>query len=242
MSAVQTALVIGASRGIGRAIAKRLAADGFDIVATCSRDPASLEPLKEDVCALGRSFAGLAFDVSDREAASAALSGVFGDSAPDVLIYNAGIARDNLFVFMSAQEWDSVMRTNLDGFYNTVQPLLMGMMARKSGRIVVISSASGQAGQAGQVNYSASKAALIGAVKALAREVGRKRILVNAVAPGFIETDMTADLPKEKILPMIPLNRAGSVEEVAGAVSFLCGPDSRYVHGQVLAVNGGLVI
>ncbi len=242
MSAVQTALVIGASRGIGRAIAKRLAADGFDIVATCSRDPASLEPLKEEVGALGRSFAGLAFDVADREAASAALSGVFRDSAPDVLIYNAGIARDNLFVFMSAQEWDSVMRTNLDGFYNTVQPLLMGMMARKSGRIVVISSASGQAGQGGQVNYSASKAALIGAVKALAREVGRKRILVNAVAPGFIETDMTADLPKEKILPMIPLNRAGSVEEVAGAVSFLCGPDSRYVHGQVLAVNGGLVI
>lgn len=242
MSAVQTALVIGASRGIGRAIAKRLAADGFDIVATCSRDPASLEPLKEEVGALGRSFAGLAFDVADREAASAALSGVFGDSAPDVLIYNAGIARDNLFVFMSAQEWDSVMRTNLDGFYNTVQPLLMGMMARKSGRIVVISSASGQVGQGGQVNYSASKAALIGAVKALAREVGRKRILVNAVAPGFIETDMTADLPKEKILPMIPLNRAGSVEEVAGAVSFLCGPDSRYIHGQVLAVNGGLVI
>ena len=242
MSAVQTALVIGASRGIGRAIAKRLAADGFDIVATCSRDPASLEPLKEEVGALGRSFAGLAFDVADREAASAALSGVFRDSAPDVLIYNAGIARDNLFVFMSAQEWDSVMRTNLDGFYNTVQPLLMGMMARKSGRIVVISSASGQAGQGGQVNYSASKAALIGAVKALAREVGRKRILVNAVAPGFIETDMTADLPKEKILPMSPLNRAGSVEEVAGAVSFLCGPDSRYVHGQVLAVNGGLVI
>ena len=242
MSAVQTALVIGASRGIGRAIAKRLAADGFDIVATCSRDPASLEPLKEEVGALGGSFAGLAFDVADREAASAALSGVFGDSAPDVLIYNAGIARDNLFVFMSAREWDSVMRTNLDGFYNTVQPLLMGMMARKSGRIVVISSASGQAGQGGQVNYSASKAALIGAVKALAREVGRKRILVNAVAPGFIETDMTADLPKEKILPMIPLNRAGSVEEVAGAVSFLCGPDSRYIHGQVLAVNGGLVI
>ena len=111
-----------------------------------------------------------------------------------------------------------------------------------TGRIVVISSASGQAGQAGQVNYSASKAALIGAVKALAREIGRKGILVNAVAPGFIETAMTAELPKEKILPMIPLNRAGTPEEVAGAVSFLCGPDSRYVHGQVLAVNGGLVI
>lgn len=242
MSSAQTALIIGASRGIGRAIAKRLAADGFDIVATCSRDVASLEPLKAETEACGRSFHGMAFDVADRAAASSALLGCFGESAPDVLVYNAGIACDNLFVFMSAREWDSVIRTNLDGFYNTVQPLLMGMMAKKNGRIVVISSASGQTGQGGQVNYSASKAALIGAVKALAREVGRKRILVNAVAPGFIETDMTAGLPNDKILPMIPLNRAGTVEDVAGAVSFLCGPDSRYIHGQVIAVNGGLVI
>ena len=190
----------------------------------------------------GRRFAGLVFDVADRSAAAEALNGCFGDDAPDVIVYNAGIARDNLFVFMSPEEWDSVIRTNLDGFYNTVQPLLMGMMARKSGRIVAISSASGQTGQGGQVNYSASKAALIGAVKALAREVGRKNILVNAVAPGFIETSMTANLPKEKILPLIPLNRAGLPEEVAGAVSFLCGPDASYIQGQVLAVNGGLVI
>ena len=118
----------------------------------------------------------------------------------------------------------------------------MGMMARRSGRIVAISSASGQTGQGGQVNYSASKAGLIGAVKALAREVGRKNILVNAVAPGFIETAMTADLPREKILPLIPLNRSGHPEEVAGVVSFLCGPDSAYIQGQVLAVNGGLVM
>ena len=236
------ALVVGAGRGIGKAIAGRLARDGFDIVGTASRDASSLSEVGMLTESAGRRFAGLVFDVADRSAAAEALNGCFGDDAPDVIVYNAGIARDNLFVFMSPEEWDSVIRTNLDGFYNTVQPLLMGMMARKSGRIVAISSASGQIGQGGQVNYSASKAALIGAVKALAREVGRKNILVNAVAPGFIETSMTANLPKEKILPLIPLNRAGLPEEVAGAVSFLCGPDASYIQGQVLAVNGGLVI
>lgn len=242
MSLGKQALIIGGGGGIGSAVARRLAADGFDLVVSCSHDVSRLDGLRKSVEDLGRSFHALEFRVEDRTAAAEALLGFFGDSAPDVVIYNAGIARDNLFVFMSGEEWDSVIRTNLDGFYNSVQPLLMGMMAKRSGRIVVISSASGQAGQAGQVNYSASKAALIGAVKALAREIGRKGILVNAVAPGFIETAMTAELPKEKILPMIPLNRAGTPEEVAGAVSFLCGPDSRYVHGQVLAVNGGLVI
>ncbi len=236
------ALVVGAGRGIGKAIAGRLARDGFDIVGTASRDASSLSEVGMLTESAGRRFAGLVFDVADRSAAAEALNGCFGDDAPDVIVYNAGIARDNLFVFMSPEEWDSVIRTNLDGFYNTVQPLLMGMMARKSGRIVAISSASGQIGQGGQVNYSASKAALIGAVKALAREVGRKNILVNAVAPGFIETSMTANLPKEKILPLIPLNRAGLPEEVAGTVSFLCGPDASYIQGQVLAVNGGLVI
>lgn len=242
MSLGKQALIIGGGGGIGSAVARRLAADGFDLVVSCSHDVSRLDGLRKSVEDLGRSFHALEFRVEDRAAAAEALLGFFGDSAPEAVIYNAGIARDNLFVFMSGEEWDSVIRTNLDGFYNSVQPLLMGMMAKRSGRIVVISSASGQAGQAGQVNYSASKAALIGAVKALAREIGRKGILVNAVAPGFIETAMTAELPKEKILPMIPLNRAGTPEEVAGAVSFLCGPDSRYVHGQVFAVNGGLVI
>ena len=229
MSLGKQALIIGGGGGIGSAVARRLAADGFDLVVSCSHDVSRLDGLRKSVEDLGRNFHALEFRVEDRTAAAEALLGFFGDSAPDAVIYNVGIARDNLFVFMSGEEWDSVIRTNLDGFYNSVQPLLMGMMAKRSGRIVVISSASGQAGQAGQVNYSASKAALIGAVKALARAK------VN-------ETAMTAELPKEKILPMIPLNRAGTPEEVAGAVSFLCGPDSRYVHGQVLAVNGGLVI
>ena len=239
---MKTALIIGGSRGIGRKIAFRLATDGYDIVATCRRDISALEPLETDVRNLGRNFNGLAFDILDRKATADALTGFFGENAPDIFVYNAGIARDNLMVFMTPGEWDDVVHTNLDGFYNTIHPLLFQMIARKSGRIIVIASASGQVGQPGQVNYSASKAALIGVVKALAKEVGKKGILVNAVAPGFIETDMTAGIPMDKILPMIPLNRAGSAEEVAGVVSFLCGSDSSYVHGQVIAINGGLVI
>ena len=234
--------MIGGCRGIGKAIALRLAADGFDLAATCRKKGPDSEALEQEIAALGRKCSILELDVCDREKAGKTLAEAFGQNAPDVVIYNSGITKDNLFVFMDNTEWDSVLDTNLRGFYNTVQPLLFGMLAKRSGRIVVISSASGQTGQAGQVNYSASKAGLIGAVKALAREVGRKGILVNAVAPGVIETEMTRELPKDQILPLIPLHRTGKAEEVAGAVSFLCGPDSSYIHGQVLAVNGGLVI
>lgn len=238
-----TALIIGGSRGIGRATALRLARDGHAIVATCRHEsPASAE-LAAEIAAIGVPFTLLTFDVGDRDEARRQLEATFGEGgAPDVAVFNAGIAEDNLFVFMTPAQWSEVMRTNLDGFYNTIQPLVFGMLARKSGRIIAVSSASGQTGQAGQVNYSAAKAGLIGAVKALAREVGRKGVLVNAVAPGLIETDMTKDLPMERILPLIPLARAGIVNEVAGVVSFLCGPDSTYIHGQVIAVNGGLVM
>ena len=238
----RTALVIGGCRGIGRAVALRLAQDGFDIAATCRKAGAESEALTAEVEKLGRRCSILQLDVCDRENARSVLAAAFGENPPEVAVYNSGIARDNLFVFMEDAEWDSVIDTNLKGFYNTIQPLLFGMLSRRSGRIVVISSASGQTGQAGQVNYSASKAGLIGAVKALAREVGRKGILVNAVAPGVIETEMTKDLPKEQVLPLIPLHRTGRPEEVAGAVSFLCGRDASYIHGQILAVNGGLVI
>ena len=237
------ALVTGSSRGIGRAISQRLAEDGFDIAATARQAGPDSEELARQVAAAGRKFTLLAFDVRDREAVRRELERVFGDGgAPEVAVYNAGIARDNLMAFMSPREWDEVIETNVNGFYNTIQPLVFGMLAKKRGRIVAVSSASGQTGQAGQVNYSASKAALIGAVKALAREVGRKGVLVNAVAPGFIHTEMTREIPEERVLPLIPLNRAGEAAEVAGAVSFLCGPDSSYIHGQVIAVNGGLVI
>ncbi|WP_302811985.1 3-oxoacyl-ACP reductase FabG [Victivallis vadensis] len=237
------ALVIGGCRGIGRAISQRLAEDGFDIAATARQAGPDSEELARQVAAAGRKFTLLAFDVRDREAVRRELERVFGDGgAPEVAVYNAGIARDNLMAFMSPREWDEVIETNVNGFYNTIQPLVFGMLAKKRGRIVAVSSASGQTGQAGQVNYSASKAALIGAVKALAREVGRKGVLVNAVAPGFIHTEMTREIPEERVLPLIPLNRAGEAAEVAGAVSFLCGPARSYIHGQVIAVNGGLVI
>ena len=243
MSEQKTALIIGGCRGIGRASSMRLAKDGFSIIATCRKAGEDSASLVGGIEEQGGSCRILELDVRDRENARAVLSGAFpSGTAPDAVVYNSGIASDNLFVFMEDAEWDKVLDTNLGGFYNTVQPLVFNMLARRSGRIVVISSASGQTGQAGQVNYSASKAALIGAVKALAREVGRKGILVNAVAPGVIGTEMTKDLPQDRILPLIPLNRIGKAAEVAAAVSFLCGPDSSYIHGQVLAVNGGLVI
>jgi len=239
-----SALIIGGCKGIGRAIAARLARDGFNIIAS-SRQAGTDDALETErlVHQSGRNFTLLPLDVCDREGSKQVLLPFLeGENLPEVIVYNAGIARDNLFAFMTPEEWQAVIKTNLDGFYNTVQPFVFGLLARKRGRIIVVSSASGQSGQAGQVNYSASKAALIGAVKALAREVGRKGILVNAVAPGVISTVMTENLPIDRILPLIPLNRIGEAVEVAGAVSFLAGPDSTYIHGQVLAVNGGLII
>lgn len=184
----------------------------------------------------------MAFDVADCEAVEAALVPLLETAVPDVLVYNSGVARDNLLMWMSKEEWDAVLRTNLDGFFNVTRHVVFAMLKAKRGRIVVISSTSGQTGQAGQVNYSASKAGLIGAAKALAREVGKKNILVNVVAPGFIETDMTAAIPKEHVLPLIPLNRVGRVEDVATVVNFLCSEPHMYIHGQVIGINGGLVM
>jgi len=236
------ALVVGGSRGIGKAIALRLAADGFDICLTYRGNHEAAQAVQGDIERLGRACDLLAFDIADTAASEAALGGRFQEVPPAVVVFNAGIARDNLMVWMKPEEWKTVMATNLDGFYNVVHPLLFGMLRDKRGRIIVISSTSGQIGQAGQVNYSASKAGLIGAAKALAREVGRKRILVNVVAPGVVETDMTADLPKDAIMPLIPLQRFGTAEDVAAVVGFLASEKNMYIHGQVIGVNGGLAI
>ena len=238
----KVALVVGGSRGIGRAIVERLATSGFDVWLTYRGNHAAAAEVQAAVEAKGRSCRLLAFDVADRAATRAALEPLLLERCPDALVYNAGIARDNLLAFMRDEEWDAVLRTNLDGFFNVTKPVIFEMIRKKRGRIVVISSVSGQMGQAGQVNYAASKAGLIGAARALAREVGRKNVFVNVVSPGVIDTEMTAELPKEHVLPLIPLNRFGMSEEVAAVVDFLCSEPRMYVHGQVIGVNGGMAI
>ena len=236
------ALVTGGSRGIGRAIAVRLAKSGFDLWLGYKSNTAAAEGVKAEIEGLGRSCELLRFDIASYEETEAALAKKAEACTPHVLVYNAGIARDNLMVWMTRDEWDSVISTNLDGFYNVTRMLMFPMLKAKRGHIIVVSSTSGQIGQAGQVNYSASKAGLIGAARALAREVGKKNIYVNVVAPGFIETDMTAGLPKEQVLNLIPINRLGKPEDVASVVNFLCTEEHMYIHGQVIGINGGLAI
>ena len=238
----KTALVVGGSRGIGRAIALRLARSGFNIWLTYKGNHEAANKVKAEIESLGSACDLIAFDVSNYEETEAALTGRLENSAPDVLVYNSGISRDNLLMWMTREEWDSVLSTNLDGFFNVTRAVVFAMLKAKRGRIVIVSSTSGQIGQAGQVNYSASKAGLIGAAKALAREVGKKNILVNVVAPGFIETDMTAKIPVAQVLPLIPLNRVGKAEDVASVVNFLCTEEHMYVHGQVIGINGGLAM
>ena len=234
------ALIVGGSRGIGRAISIRLAKSGFDICLTYNSNLVAAENVRDEIEKLGRDCELLGFDVSDYDAVQSVLGKKIKEVVPDVVIYNSGIAKDNLLVFMEKNEWDSVLRVNLDGFYNVMKAVLFDMLARKKGRIVIISSTSGETGQAGQVNYSASKAGLIGAGKSLAKEVGKKNILVNIVTPGVTETEMTSDLPKDMILPMIPLKRYGKPEDIAAVVNFLATEENMYIHGQVIGVNGGL--
>jgi 3-oxoacyl-[acyl-carrier protein] reductase len=239
---MKIALITGGSRGIGRAIAIRLARSGFGIWLTYKGNHEAARAVKSEIEAAGGFCELFSFDVSSFEETDAALSTRLETESPDVLVYNSGISRDNLVMWMTKDEWNSVLSTNLNGFFNIIRPVVFAMLKAKRGRIVVVSSVSGQIGQAGQVNYSASKAGLIGAAKALAREVGKKNIFVNVVAPGFIETDMTKDIPKEQILPLIPLNRVGKVEDVASVVHFLCTEENMYVHGQVIGINGGLAM
>ena len=235
----RTILVTGASKGIGRAIALRLARDGFEIVVHYGTDRDGAERTLADIGGKGRL---LGFDIAERAACFAVLEADIDAHGPYYgAVLNAGIARDSAFPAMSGEEWDAVLRTNLDGFYNVLQPLIMPMVrARKGGRIVTLSSVSGMVGNRGQANYSAAKAGIIGATKTLAIELAKRRITVNCVAPGLIETAMIAGAPREEIVKAIPMQRIGQPEEVAAAVSFLCSDDAGYVTRQVLAVNGGL--
>ncbi|CAB5533480.1 3-oxoacyl-[acyl-carrier-protein] reductase FabG [Pseudomonas putida] len=238
-----TILVTGSSRGIGRAIALRLARAGFDLVLHCRSGRDAAEAVAEQVRGLGRQARILQFDVADRSACARILGeDVEAHGAYYGVVCNAGLTRDGAFPALSEDDWDQVMRTNLDGFYNVLHPLMMPMIRRRApGRIVCITSVSGLIGNRGQVNYSASKAGVIGAAKALAIELGKRRITVNCVAPGLIDTDMLDDqVPVDELLKMIPAQRMGTPEEVAGAVNFLMSDEAAYITRQVLAVNGGL--
>ena len=239
----ETILVTGSSRGIGRAIALRLARAGFDIVLHCRSRRDEAEAVQAQIAEQGRQARILQFDVAERAACREALEAdVEAHGAYYGVVCNAGLTRDGAFPALSEEDWDQVLRTNLDGFYNVLQPLCMPMIRRrKPGRIVCITSVSGLIGNRGQVNYSASKAGVIGAAKALAIELGKRRITVNCVAPGLIDTDMLDEqLPLEEILKMIPAARMGTPDEVAGAVNFLMSEEAAYITRQVLAVNGGL--
>ena len=238
----QSVLVTGSSRGIGKAIALRLASDGYDIVLHCRTQREEADQIAVAIEKMGRACRVLQFDISQRDSASVALlADVEQHGCYYGVVCNAGVARDNVFPAMSGEDWDIVLHTNLDGFYNVLNPLIMPMVRRKKpARIVTLASVSGLIGNRGQVNYSAAKAGIIGATKALAIELASREITVNCVAPGLIDTDMVSDVPVEEALKLIPARRIGKPEEVAAVVSFLMSEDAAYVTRQVISVNGGL--
>jgi 3-oxoacyl-[acyl-carrier protein] reductase len=240
---VRRVFVSGASRGIGRAIALAAARDGFDLALGYRSGKAEAEAVAAEIEGLGRRAALLAFDVTDREACAEALGADIAAHGPYWgAVSNAGITADAPFPGMRGEDWDRVVGTNLGGFYNVLHPIVMPMVrARRGGRIVTISSAAGLAGHRGQANYAAAKAGIIGATRSLAQELAKRKITVNCVAPGWIDTRMLGDADRDALAAMVPLRRLGTPEDVAATVSFLLSPGASYITAQVISVNGGIL-
>jgi 3-oxoacyl-[acyl-carrier protein] reductase len=236
----RVALVSGASRGIGAAIARTLAKDGLDVALTCVHQRAAADAIAAELRELGAKTWVAQFDVKDAAASRAAIEQLLAETEIHVVVNNAGVAADAPFPGLSSEAWHHVIDTSLDGFFHVTQPLVMPMVRRKWGRIVNISSIAGVIGNRGQTNYAAAKAGLIGATKALALELASRNITVNAVAPGLIDTELVASAPIEEILKHIPMKRMGTAQEVADLVSFLVSDKSAYITGQVLCISGGL--
>ena len=241
----QVAVVTGAGRGIGRAIALKFAAEGANI-ACVSRTAENSEKVATEVRALGRQAWAYAINVADAKAVAASAEKILTDAGRvDILVNNAGVTKDGLLMRMSEEDWDTVLDTNLKGAFSFTKAFARGLLKQRSGRIINVASIIGLIGNAGQANYAASKAALIGFTKSIARELGSRGITANALAPGFIETDMTAALNEEvrkELLGKIPLACFGQAEDIANAALFLAGASGRYVTGQVLVVDGGMVM
>ena len=236
-------LITGSSRGIGKAIALKLAAAGYDIALHFHSNFQAATDTQAELVACGINVSLLQFDVADRAGVKQAIEQHIPEhGAYYGVILNAGITRDTAFPAMTEQEWDSVIHTNLDGFYNVIHPTVMPMVqSRKGGRIITLASVSGIAGNRGQVNYSASKAGVIGATKALSLELAKRKITVNCIAPGLIETDMVNDFPKEMVDQIVPMKRMGKPSEIAGLALFLLSDDAAYITRQVISVNGGMI-
>lgn len=240
MSETPVILVTGASKGIGAAIARRLAGAGYDIWLNYRSDHGGAEAVRAEIAALGRQCLLLPFDVADEAAVRATMEPLLDEVTPYGLVHNAGITRDSLLAMMRREDWDQVINVHLTGFFLIARMVIKPMLSARRGRVVAIASTTGETGQAGQFNYAAAKGGIIAAAKALAREVAKRKILVNVVSPGLIETEMIAGLPLDRMLAGVPLGRVGKPDEVAAVVEFLMSEGAGYITGEVISVNGGL--